>query len=67
MTDNQIAECHQGVLLDEAQIDAIQDVVRATYRETLAPSDLADPGFSEECRKARNCLLEILELTELAE
>jgi succinylarginine dihydrolase len=67
MTDSQIAECHQGVLLDEEKIDALQDVVRATYRETLAPSDLADPGFLDECRNARNRLLEILELTELSE
>ncbi len=67
MTDDQIAECHQGVMLDDDRIDALQDVVRTTYRDTLSPADLADPRFAEECRTARNSLLEVLELTELAE
>lgn len=66
MTEDQLAECHQGVLLDEALIDALQACVRATYRDRLAPSDLADPAFAEECRLAREGILDILELGALA-
>lgn len=66
MTEDQIAECHQGVLLDEETIDELQAAVRSTYRDRLSPADLADPEFANECRAAREALLRILELEELA-
>lgn len=66
MTPDQIEACHQGVLLDEERIDELQAVVRATYRDKLSPSDLADPAFADECRAAREGLLRVLELEELA-
>lgn len=66
MTEAEINACHQGVLLDEDAIDELQDVVRATYRDRLAPSDLADPRFAEECRAAREQLLSVLDLESLA-
>lgn len=66
MTDAERAACHQGVLLDEARIDALQAVVRKTYRDRLAPEDLADPAFADECRIARKELLKVLDLEELA-
>lgn len=66
MTEAEINACHQGVLLDEDAIDELQDVVRATYRDRLAPSDLADPRFAEECRTAREQLLSVLDLESLA-
>ena len=56
---------HQGVLLDEAKIDALQDVVRETYRDRLSVSDLADPAFAEECFHARSELLKVLHLETL--
>ena len=66
MTEVEINACHQGVLLDEEAIDELQDVVRATYRDRLAPSDLADPKFADECRSAREQLLAVLDLESLA-
>ena len=66
MTERELAAVHQGALLDEDAIGALQDVVSRTYRETLSPSELADPAFAEECRVAREALLDVLELGELA-
>ena len=66
MTEDELAACHQGALLDEEQIDELQACVRATYRDRLSPADLADPAFAEECRLAREALLDILELGDLA-
>ena len=61
MTPDQIEACHQGVLLDEERIDELQAVVRATYRDRLSPSDLADPAFADECCAAREALLRVLD------
>ncbi|WP_375209144.1 N-succinylarginine dihydrolase [Hyphomonas jannaschiana] len=66
MTDAELAACHQGVLLTEERIDALQAVVRKYYRDRLAPDDLADSSFADECRIAREALLDVLELEELA-
>lgn len=66
MTDAELQACHQGVLLTEERIDALQAVVRSAYRDRLAPGDLADPSFADECRIAREALLDVLELEELA-
>ena len=60
MTEAEINACHQEA------IDELQDVVRATYRDRLAPSDLADPKFADECRAAREQLLAVLDLESLA-
>ena len=65
MTPEERAACHQGVLLDEEKIDALQDVVRETYRDRLSVTDLADPAFANECRTARHALLEVLSLQSL--
>ena len=62
MTEAEIAACHQGVLLDEAKIDALQDIVGRTYRDHLTPQDLGDPAFASECQLAREALLEELGL-----
>ena len=65
MTDEEIAAAHQGVMMDEAKIDMLQDIVRRTYRDRLSPSDLADPQFANECQIAREALLEALGLEGL--
>ncbi len=65
MTPEERAACHQGVLLNEDKIDALQSVVRDTYRDRLSATDLADPDFAEECSKARFELLKILNLEQL--
>lgn len=66
MTEDEINACHQGVFLDEEAIDELQEVVSRTYRDSLAPKDLADPDFAKECKDAREAILEVLDLTELA-
>ncbi|MEL7109960.1 MAG: N-succinylarginine dihydrolase [Pseudomonadota bacterium] len=65
MTENERAACHPGILLDDARIDALQAVVRVTYRERLATADLADPQFAEECRIARSEIVRVLGLDRL--
>ncbi|KCZ65711.1 hypothetical protein L53_15120 [Hyphomonas sp. L-53-1-40] len=65
MTDDEIDACHQGVLMDEETIDELQEVVRRTYRDRLAPADLADPLFAGESREAREALLDVLDLEGL--
>ncbi len=66
MTPEQRGACHQGVLLDEAKIDALQSVVRDTYRDRLSAEDLANPDFAIECQTARERLLQVLDLEELS-
>lgn len=65
MTPEERAAMHQGGLLNEAKIDALQAVVRATYRDRLSVADLADPDFAEECFHARRELLKVLDLETL--
>ncbi|MBA4225151.1 MAG: succinylarginine dihydrolase [Hyphomonas sp.] len=66
MTEDELAECHSGVLLDDELIDELQGVIRKTYRDRLSPADLADPAFADECRIAREELLRVLELEDIA-
>lgn len=66
MTEDELAECHPGVILDEELIDELQDAVRKTYRDRLSPADLLDPAFADECRLAREELLRILGLEDIA-
>ncbi|MFN3607837.1 MAG: N-succinylarginine dihydrolase [Hyphomonas sp.] len=66
MTEDELAECHGGVLLDEELIDELQAAIRRTYRDRLSPADFADPAFADECRLARETILAILELEDLA-
>lgn len=66
MTESELEACHQGVLLDEERIDELQACVRSTYRDRLSAADLADPAFADECRAAREALLRVLELEDLA-
>ena len=64
MTENEIAAAHQGLFLNEEKIHALQDAVSTHYRDRLTPTDLADPAFALSCQKARQAILEILELSE---
>ncbi|QYJ00680.1 N-succinylarginine dihydrolase [Thalassovita mediterranea] len=66
MTDEELAACNQGVLLDEDKIDQLQDIVARTYRDKLVAADLADTAFAIECQTAREALLDCLGLSELA-
>ena len=65
LTEEELASVHPGVILDEEKIDAMQDVVRATYRDRLAPTDLADPLFASEALSAYEAIVAALELPSL--
>jgi succinylarginine dihydrolase len=65
LTDAERSACHSGVMMDEARIDGLQAVVRKTYRDRLAPVDLADPAFAVEAQTAREALLNTLGLKDL--
>lgn len=52
MTEDELAAVNQAYLLDDAKIDALQDWVRAHYREELSPQALADPAFADELNNA---------------
>ncbi|MGA1046098.1 MAG: N-succinylarginine dihydrolase, partial [Phycisphaerales bacterium] len=47
---------------DEARCRALEDWVRRRYRETLSPSDLADPHLLVESRDALDELTRMLGL-----
>lgn len=66
LTPEELACVHSGVLLDEARIDALQEVVRAHYRDRLAPADLADPDFAVETLDAYEAIVHALEMPSLA-
>ncbi len=66
MTPEEISACHQGVLLDEERIDALQATIAETYRDRLCAADLADPEFANDCQTARTEVLRILELEALS-
>lgn len=65
MTEAEMAAAHQGVFLDEARIDSLQKAIRANYRDSLSPEDLANPAFADECLAARRAILEVLDLKGL--
>ena len=56
MTDEQLAAVNQAYLLDNQKINALQDWIRTHYRDSLTPSDLADPAFAAEVKVAHEAL-----------
>ncbi|MEM0985221.1 MAG: N-succinylarginine dihydrolase [Pseudomonadota bacterium] len=66
MTETELSAVHAGVMLDEARIGALQDVVSNHYRDSLAPADLADPDFMVEALEAYEAIVAQLGLPSLA-
>lgn len=62
LTQDELAALGASVILDDAKIDALEDVVRRTYRDRLAPADLADPALVRECRTALDEIGQVLKL-----
>lgn len=56
LTEDELKAVNQAYLLNEQKIDALQSWVRAHYRETLSPADLADPALAEELYNAHLAL-----------
>lgn len=65
MTEDEIAAAHPGAFMDETTIDDLQAVIRETYRDRLTAADLADPALADECRQAREAILDVLGLDGL--
>ena len=66
LTDAELAAVHPGVILDEAKIDRLQEIVRLTYRDELSPADFADPDFAIEALEAYEAIVAALDLPSLA-
>ena len=62
LTDDELAALSAGVVLDEAKIVALEDIVRRRYRDRLEPADLADPALLEEGRLALDEIGQVLKL-----
>jgi len=61
-TEAERAAITPGFLLDDARASRLEDWVRAHYRETLSPADLADPALLMETRTALDALTQVLPL-----
>jgi len=66
LTDAELAAVHPGVILNDAKIDKLQEVVRLTYRDALSPADFADPDFAVEALEAYEAIVAALDLPSLA-
>jgi succinylarginine dihydrolase len=62
MTAAERAAATQGFFLTDVLADVLEAWVRAHYRESLAPDDLADPALVEEAQTALDALTRILPL-----
>jgi len=62
LTPEELNHMHQGVLLNEAKLAALEAVVKRHYRDRLSPQDLGDPQLLSETRSALNAISEVLDL-----
>ncbi len=60
LTDEEQAALHPGVMLTDKLELQLTDWINRFYRDSLQPSDLADPLLLDECRSALGALERIL-------
>ena len=60
LTERQLRGVNQAFLLDDQKIDALQDWVRAHYRETLSAADFADPALALEISNGHLALQKLI-------
>lgn len=60
MTEEEISAANGVYFLDSAKVDALQDWVRAHYRDALSAADFADPGLAHEIYNAHLSLRKVL-------
>ena len=65
LTEPQFAALHSGVLFNDQLYAQLCNWVRAHYRETLGPDDMADPHLVNENRTALDELTQILQIGSL--
>lgn len=62
LTDAEIDAVNPSFLLEEESINRLQQWVKKHYRDELAPNDLKDPDFLNECYTAYDELTQLLNL-----
>ena len=63
VTHGGLAAIPDALRLHSERIDALEQWVRAHYRDRLVPADLADPQLLDESRRAQSALADILGLS----
>jgi succinylarginine dihydrolase len=62
LTEAELAALGAGVILDEAKVAALEEIVKRRYRDRLALGDLADAALLDESRTALNEIGQLLRL-----
>lgn len=62
LTADEIAALGAGVILGEAKVSALEEIVKRRYRDRLALADLADPALLDESRTALDEIGQVLKL-----
>lgn len=65
LNTQQRAAVHSGVVMDHGKIEALENWVKAHYRDRLSRDDLGDPKFLQESRDALDELTQVLDLPNL--
>ena len=65
LTPAQQRAVHSGVIMSEAKITALENWVKAHYRDRLTLEDLGDAIFLNETRTALDALTQLLDLPAL--
>ena len=60
LSEEETAAANPHFILDDAKITALEDWVKAHYRDRLTPNDLRDPAFMEESLSAMQALTDLL-------
>jgi succinylarginine dihydrolase len=62
LTEAELAALGASVVLDEAQVSALEEIVKRRYRDRLAIADLTDPALLDESRTALDEIGQVLKL-----
>jgi succinylarginine dihydrolase len=65
MSDVALNSVAQGVMMDDAKLDALENWVKAHYRDRLAPEDLGDLSLIHEVQTALDALCGLLGLNNI--
>lgn len=65
LNEDELAATHQGVIFTPALHEKLAAWVKKHYRETLAPSELADPALARESLAAQRELLTLLDMEDI--
>lgn len=66
LTPAELEATHAGVILDNNKLDQLEQAITEHYRDRVELSDFADIEFANECRTARERILDIVNLPGLA-